>query len=598
MKWHIVCLIVIWWSLVYPTEGGNPSTIAQVLPQVIHTTATLASDHCTSAQFLWAEWQAIIWLYGACHFDGLSAQPGRVTLCRWQLKRWWSHCAKQKRRSDKQSASRPSSRTSAKGHSTSASARTAEATTIRAHGRESAQTVDPNSHQPLAKDEKTKRIPLRIVLRPGVMLTGKGIQLRPMIARLGQDVTEYIALWEAKDQFEAAIAHLLGRPCPLCEGTKGFERIGSTARSVIPPGSKERVWFRVQKVRCKDCQAITRILPTWCIPYKSHHAQTIQNVLENCWRRNNSYRDTTGILNQSRPKDGQYVGHTLPYQWTIWLGGLAIHLPQFLVWLGLQLPRHGLMDEYFMEQDNGTDNHRIFAVTVQDPESTAIWNIVRVDRNDTAAFKQTLQQLKQVGIRLRAITTDGWPAILRAVREELAETVHLLCYFHAKKNVYETLEKYRRAKKLSAHAPELTRLCRAFFDVLDAPNAKLYRARLRRLTKQVADEPILLARCQSLRKKSHYNTWRLRSPLLTATTSLVELSFKFLTRKVESMYSFRRSKCNAAQKSLIVWALVRNFVPYLPGAKHAGRSPAELAGLDLEGLPWLQYVNLKLSEAT
>ncbi len=77
---------------------------------------------------------------------------------------------------------------------------------------------------------------------------------------------------------------------------------------------------------------------------------------------------------------------------------------------------------------------------------------------------------------------------------------------------------------------------------------------------------------------------------------MVELTFKLLTRKVESLYSFRRSKCNAAQKSLVVWALVRDFVPYLPGAKYAGRSPAQLAGVDLQGLPWLQYVNLKLSE--
>jgi hypothetical protein len=112
----------------------------------------------------------------------------------------------------------------------------------------------------------------------------------------------------------------------------------------------------------------------------------------------------------------------------------------------------------------------------------------------------------------------------------------------------------------------------------------------------VADEPLLLARCTSLQKKSHYNTHRLRSPLLAATTSRVELSFKFLTRKAESLYSFRRSRCNAAQKSLTVWALVRNFIPYLPGAQYAGQSPAELAGVDLEGLPWLQYINLKLSD--
>ncbi|MCP4544142.1 MAG: transposase [Chloroflexi bacterium] len=238
----------------------------------------------------------------------------------------------------------------------------------------------------------------------------------------------------------------------------------------------------------------------------------------------------------------------------------------------------------------------MFAVTVQDPQSTAVWNILRVDINDTEAFKQTFRHLKEAGIRLRSITSDGWPAILRAVREELTESVHMLCHFHAKKNIFETLEKYRKDKKLSNDAPELLQLRQDFFVILDAPNYKLYRARLRKLTRQVADEPILFARCKSLQKKSHYNTRRLRSPLLAATTSMLELTFKFLTRKVASHYSFRRSKCNAAQKSLTVWALVRNFVPYLPGAKHEGKSPAELANIELDGLPWLQYVNLKLSE--
>ncbi len=327
MKWHIICLIIIWWSLVNPIEGCAPSAITQVLPGVAHSAATPAPDQHTRSLLLWNKWQANNLLYGAYHFDcgwtppPFSTRPGRVSF-------------KPKKQLGKRRDSRPSS--AERG-----------STTKRATGPKSAQSVNPNSCKPSAKDEKTTRIPLHMVLRPGVMLTKAGIRLRPMIARLGQDVGEYIVLWNDKGRFQAAIAHLLGRSCPLCEGTTGFGRIGSTKRSVIPPGDKERVWFRVQKVRCKDCGAITRILPTWCIPYKSHHAQTIQNVLENCWRRGNSYRDATAILNQSRPQDGQYVGHTLPYEWTIWLGGVAIHLPQFLVWLGLQLPRHGLMDEYF-----------------------------------------------------------------------------------------------------------------------------------------------------------------------------------------------------------------------------------------------------------
>jgi hypothetical protein len=563
MKWHILCLITIVLLNLNPIASPNLGTATQKPGDVL----VLSPDR-DAHPFVWrAHWSAVVLAYGV--------RPGRVTVCRWTLRWRWGPAPSRKKHPVKKGTPPPAE----------------------PPPDETRQATGDKSESPPAAGEDA-RIPLRLVLTPGIILTKRGIQLRPMIARLGDDVKEYQALWKNSSEFKAAIQHLLCRRCPLCDGKSGFRCTGSDRRSVIPPGSKERVWFRVQKVECVACGKDTRILPTFCIPFKSHHAQTIQNVLENCWRRNTSYRDTTFILNQSRPPDGQYRGHTLPYEWTIWLGGLAIHLPQFLAWLGFQLPLHGLLDEYFMEQDNGTDNHRIFAVTVQDPDSTVIWNIVRVDRNDTQAFKQALHHLKQVGVHLRAITSDGWPAILRAVREEMAGTVHLLCYFHAKKNVFETLEKYRQAKKLPDNAPELAEWRRAFFDVLDAPTPKLYQARLRKLTRRVADQPILLARCKSLQKKRHYNTWRLRSPLLAATSSLVELTFKQLTRKVESLYSFRRSKCQAAQKSLIVWALVRNFVPYLPGAKHEGCSPAQLAGVDLQGLPWLQYVNLKLSEVT
>jgi len=577
MKWHVICLVTIFLLAVNPIECTNPLTTERGALCVPFTITVPASHHDVNYLFSWTQWSAVVWAYGAC--------PGRVTLCRWRLTWRWAHLFSRKKRPTK------------KGRPVPENSRTSPAPVSDKTAARPGTDPEPSSEPPVAAEENV-RVPLRMVLRPGVILTKRGVQLRPMIARLGKDVEEYRALWNDKERFQAAIGHLLHRSCPLCDGKSGFRCVGSGKRSVIPPGSKDREWFRIQKIECRDCETVTRILPTFCIPLKSHHAQTIQNALENCWRRNTSYRDTTAILNQSRPVNGQYRGHTLPYEWTIWLGGSALHLPQFLAWLGLQLPRHGLMDEYFMEQDNGTDNHRIFAVTIQDPEFTVIWNIVRVDSNNTEAFKQTLQQLKEVGVHLRTITSDGWPAILRAVREELSDAIHLLCYFHAKKNIFETLEKYRQAKKLSNDAPELADWRRAFFDVLEAPSYKLYRARLRKLTCQVADEPILLARCKSLQKKSHYNTWRLRSPLLAATTSRIELTFKFLTRKVESLYSFRHSKCNAAQKSLTVWALVRDFVPYLPGAEHAGQSPAELAGADLEGLPWLQYINLKLSEAT
>ena len=58
------------------------------------------------------------------------------------------------------------------------------------------------------------------VLRPGLVLTKRGIQLRPVIARLGDDVDEYRTLWNDRGRFKATIESLLYRPCPLCEGAR------------------------------------------------------------------------------------------------------------------------------------------------------------------------------------------------------------------------------------------------------------------------------------------------------------------------------------------------------------------------------------------
>ena len=39
-------------------------------------------------------------------------------------------------------------------------------------------------------------------------------------------------------------------------------------------------------------------------------------------------------------------------------------------------------------------------------------------------------------------------------------------------------------------------------------------------------------------------------------------------------------------------ASVRNFVPFMSGAKNAHKSPFELAGGETFGLPWIQVMNI------
>ncbi len=312
MKWHIICLVTISLLAVNPIEFVNEQATDNEPSEVQLAIITPVSRQGIDYLFLWTHWQIVMGVYGAC--------PGRVALCRGGLvwKRIFSLSSKhpiRKRKTTVRSEAQPKCPNPA-----SASDEIAD---------QAASEAKPSNQPASSAEEKESRVPLRMVLEPGVILTKKGIKLRPVIARLGKDV-EYCALWKDKMNFKTTIESLLHRSCPLCKGKSGFRCIGSARRSVISPGCKERVRLGVQKIQCKECGAITRILPTFCIPYKSHHAQTIQNVVKNCWRRNNSYRDTTGILNQSRPADGKYRGHTLPYEWTIWLGGLVIHLPQCL----------------------------------------------------------------------------------------------------------------------------------------------------------------------------------------------------------------------------------------------------------------------------
>ncbi|UBF30445.1 hypothetical protein K9N68_35205 (plasmid) [Kovacikia minuta CCNUW1] len=43
---------------------------------------------------------------------------------------------------------------------------------------------------------------------------------------------------------------------------------------------------------------------------------------------------------------------------------------------------------------------------------------------------------------------------------------------------------------------------------------------------------------------------------------------------------------------LNAWAMVNNLRPFLPDAKKAGQSLAEFFGANLNGLPWMEALNL------
>ena len=62
-----------------------------------------------------------------------------------------------------------------------------------------------------------------------------------------------------------------------------------------------------------------------------------------------------------------------------------------------------------------------------------------------------------------------------------------------------------------------------------------------------------------------------------------------------SMQKFRTAESGRA--TLNAWGIVHDFRQFGPDARREGLSPMELAGVELNGLPWLQFVLIKLSKS-
>ena len=145
MKWHIICLVTIFLLAVNPIEHAGPLATEQEPFRAPFTITVSAFHHGDCYLFWWAHWSAVVLAYGVC--------PGRVTLCRWRL--MW-----RRRRSSSRQKRKP---VPADCHTSPVSV----------SGETAAQPVtdpEPTSETPVAA-EGNGRVPLRMVLRPGVSWT-------------------------------------------------------------------------------------------------------------------------------------------------------------------------------------------------------------------------------------------------------------------------------------------------------------------------------------------------------------------------------------------------------------------------------------------
>ena len=163
------------------------------------------------------------------------------------------------------------------------------------------------------------------------------------------------------------------------------------------------------------------------------------------------------------------------------------------------------------------------------------------------------------------------------------------CHRHCLHKFRQALKRYQAETGCSNTTRE--QLYRQFKKVLEtSESGTVLRLRVKGLIEEGFRHPLLQARLDELTVNASRYTCHHKRHGLTPTTSIVDNFLKQVKRKLRQVESFRDQPCTKA--FFRAMATVRNFVPFLSGAKNAHKSPFMLADGETHGLPWVQVMNV------
>lgn len=419
-------------------------------------------------------------------------------------------------------------------------------------------------------------------------------------ANYAQNVTEIIRRVEIADSINwgrLADGHREGCPRQL-----HFTHHDSYVRSLKHyDGSQSSV--NIHRVRCLECGVVFTILPSFVLRYKRYDADAVEKFMTTLFITEDSYRMSS--VGQALGMDTQRSGTWAALEnakgvsiepralWGLvqWMGQLSS--AQLNLAFGIEPPTHIIEDEKHLTQ-NG---EKVYAPIIYAPQEALIWWIDYIQSVSSEALQASFERFKTLSERLSQIvgaTVDGWDAAQEALRLAFPGMTLQECLFHATHKLGVYLATYKRQCKTAGHpisAQDEESIFQSFVKVLYAPTQEAYELALQALPDAFNQGP-LASRKQSLQtKQALFQAWLTDKKIALVTTAL-DQCMKFLNRKQDNMQTLRGEKSGLA--TMNAWAITRNCWRFLKGAKRAGLSPIELAGANLIGIPWMQWVNLVL----
>lgn len=303
---------------------------------------------------------------------------------------------------------------------------------------------------------------------------------------------------------------------------------------------------------------------------------------------NVSYRFQTRILANNNPE----LANTAPMaMWRLmfWLGS-AIPVTTLLLQLGLKPPTAFIEDEKFVSEAG----HQTYIAAII--KEDVIWWTAYLQATDeptlTAAFQIFKAQVQRFFPRYepRVGLTDGHAPAQAGLCSTFPSLSIQECLGHIQRKVNTDLATYRRKHPEATEEFLESTSTRVYDAITKSKSVAQFSQRLRRVRESLNGDPLMTGRINKVMAKRDRLTEHLRRRDVPTTSVELDQKFKWLDRKYIQMQSLMSDAGGSAFAN--AWAIARDFWHFMRGAKRAGKSPVEIAGLDLSGHPWLEVVNL------
>lgn len=402
------------------------------------------------------------------------------------------------------------------------------------------------------------------------------------------DADNYISLVNDRIKFRDSVVekilsfgHCRGHH-PDCKGDKGYRLKGfrQNPRKTIMKGGEQRI-FPIRLVECNGCGAKFSLLPSF-LPREKHFCiEIIGGILRSICLFSKSIRGAfeSSALTGRKVKSIQTI-----LNWIKWVGFL--HPAEILTQANVKSRGYFQEDEGFEKEPN----LRTYSVAMVDSESLLIWHMDYVDHVDEKTLCESFEKfVERIDFKLLGVTKDKWPASTKALKAVFHRIWIGFCHRHFLKKFLDSL--YNWEKETGAGVKEVQRIYKKVKKILSTANSGItLKKRIEELNDPSVDHPKVRSALDELKKNAvHYTVYKRRNGI-KRTTSLVDNFLKIVKRKLRQVESFRDRESTAAL--LRAMANVRNFVPFMPGAKNAHKSPFMLAGGETFDLPWIQVMNL------